>query len=375
MLRLALKIIFGNRMKFYSLVAGLTFAVLLIVLLTSIYCGVLQSFFNTAYASGVPIWVMDATTPNFDRPTALPEHVLNAVRSVRGVQWAEPFYMANATVRLEDGSRQAILLIGVSTTSYAGLPQRFLVGGLEALHGEGGVAIDKNQLDLLHDAKVGTYFELNDRRLEIRAVLDIKPNLFSLPVCFVSEREFLSCFPTARQMLSYVLVAPVEGIKDETLCRLIMARHPTLKALPQKEFGTMTSRWYEENTNAPFMFMVVVVIGMVFSVIITAQQFYTFVLENINCIAVLKSMGYNNLNIGLMLLAQIFAVGFAAYGISLGAIALLGIFFGNVPRMFYYTPVSLLFLSGLLVLAVCLVSSQIGIFKMRSIEPAAVFRM
>ena len=375
MLRLALKILFGNRMKFYSLVAGLTFAVLLMVLLTSIYYGVLQSFFNTAYASGVPIWVMDASTPNFDRPTNLPAHVLNAMRAVPGVLWAEPYYLTNATVKLSDGSRQVIQLVGVSTTSFAGLPQKFVTGNASALRGDGGIAIDRNQLDLLKGASLGTLFELNDRYFEIRAILDIKPNLFSLPVCFISEKEFLSLFPGTRQTLSYVLVAPNGSVPPRQLCGEIMRRYPTLLAMTQEDFAEKTSTWYQVNTNAPFMFLVVVLIGMAFSVIITAQQFYTFVLENMTCIAVLKSMGYGNNSIVGMLLVQIFAVGFAAYGVSLGAVAVIGVFFGVLPRMFYYTPYQILIFSGMLVMVVCLISSQLGIYKMRSVEPAAVFRM
>ncbi len=375
MTRLALKMIFGERMKFYGLVAGLTFAVLLIVLLTSIFCGVLQSFFNVAYASGAPIWVMDATTESFDRPTGMAERSLAALRATPHIEWAEPYYMAKGIIKLEDGSRQSVQLVGISSETFAGLPPKIIAGSIDELQYPESVAIDKNQLDLIPGIGLGSTFELNDRSFKIAAILDMKPNSFSLPVCYIPSSSFRSCFPGARDLLSYVLVKSSKEVSDEELCEIINERHADLKAYTQSDFAIQTQKWYLENTNMPYMFGVIVLIGVGFGVLLTAQQFYTYVLENINSIAVLKALGFSNRRICYMMMVQILAVGFAAYGLAFGVIAGLGIYFSSMPRMFYYTPYQLMILAGVLVAAVCLISSFTGILKMRSIEPAAVFRM
>ncbi len=375
MIRLALKLIFGERLKFYGLVASLTFAALLIVLLTSIYFGVLESFFNVAYASGVPVWVMDKRTESFDRPISMPDHVLNTVRSTPGVKWAAPYLLADITVKQDNGKQTIIKMIGISTNSFAGLPNKFLAGNADVLRNPNAVAIDKNQLDLMKGAGLGSKFEFNGKQFEIQAIVDMKPNSLSFPICYVSQANFISCFPSKTQALSYVLAYPEEGKTAESICYAIMNRDSNLNALPQQLFAKKTQDWYLNNTSMPFIFMVIVIIGMTFAIVITAQQFYTFVLENINNLAVLKSLGFDNADIGIMMMIQILVVGFAAYGTSFGAIAALGYIFGNMPRMFYYTPYNLMVLSGFLVFSVCLLSSLMGIRKMRSIEPATVFRM
>jgi hypothetical protein len=318
---------------------------------------------------------MDKRTESFDRPIAMPDHILNTVRATKGVKWADSYFMADASVKQDNGKRTIIKFVGISTSTFAGLPDSFIRGNRDALRLPNGVAIDKNQLDLMGGADIGTKFEFNGKLFEIQAIIDMKPNSLSFPICYMSQTNFINCFPNISHPTSYVLAYPEEQYSPELVCDAIMHRMKTIRALPQQVFAQQTQNWYLDNTSMPFIFMVIVIIGMVFAFVITAQQFYTFVLENINNLAVLKALGFDNADIGIMMMIQILVVGFSSYGTSFGGIALMGYLFGNMRRMFYYTPYTLMLLSGFLVICVCLLSSLAGIRKMRSIEPATVFRM
>ena len=55
--RIALKMLFGDRLKFFTLVAGLTFSALLITQQGSIFCGLLKRFVVAIENTNVPIWI------------------------------------------------------------------------------------------------------------------------------------------------------------------------------------------------------------------------------------------------------------------------------------------------------------------------------
>jgi len=87
---IALKMLYGDKTKFITLVVGLTFATLLITQQSSILCGMILRFTALIRATNVPVWVMSKSTAYIDGPKPLLDSDLMRVRSIEGVQWAQP---------------------------------------------------------------------------------------------------------------------------------------------------------------------------------------------------------------------------------------------------------------------------------------------
>ena len=58
-LRIAYKLLANDRAKFTALLVGITFAVFLMVMMTSMFAGVLARSSATVYNIGASVWVMD----------------------------------------------------------------------------------------------------------------------------------------------------------------------------------------------------------------------------------------------------------------------------------------------------------------------------
>lgn len=58
-IKLAYKLLVNDRAKFSALLVGITFAVFLIIMMTSIFAGVLNRASATVINIGASIWVMD----------------------------------------------------------------------------------------------------------------------------------------------------------------------------------------------------------------------------------------------------------------------------------------------------------------------------
>src|ERR1700722_13222982 len=107
MLWIALKMLTGDRAKYVGVIAGVTFAALLIAQQASIMCGLLLRTTSAIQdIQDVDIWVMDHDVDFIDELKPLVEDDLYRVKSVPGVAWAVRFYKGQGRVKLDAGNPQ-----------------------------------------------------------------------------------------------------------------------------------------------------------------------------------------------------------------------------------------------------------------------------
>lgn len=163
-LRIGYKLLVNDRAKFSALLVGLTFSVFLMMQMTAMFAGILTRAYSTVTNIGAPMWVMD---PAVNTPTAviaLPDYLLDAVRSMEQVEYAVPVFIGNAQARLADGTYQIVSVVGLDDTSLYGRPE-LEQGAIEALYGENAfIVVHDSEFSKLGSPTLGTEFELNDHR-------------------------------------------------------------------------------------------------------------------------------------------------------------------------------------------------------------------
>jgi putative ABC transport system permease protein len=98
---IALKMLVGDRAKFFGIVLGLTFAAALITQQGSIFCGLmLRTCAQISDINGADLWIMDPSVRFIDDIKPMLESNLQRVRGVKGVKWAVPLYKGNARAKL-----------------------------------------------------------------------------------------------------------------------------------------------------------------------------------------------------------------------------------------------------------------------------------
>ena len=66
---------------------------------------------------------MDSSVNTVANTIGMPDYTLDAVRSMKGVDYAVPLFSGGALVRLTDGTYQSVNVIGLDDTSLFGRPQ------------------------------------------------------------------------------------------------------------------------------------------------------------------------------------------------------------------------------------------------------------
>ena len=100
-LRVAYELLVNDRAKFAALLVGITFAVFLMIEMTSLFSGILNRASSTVINIGASIWVMDPAVQTVANTIPLPDYVLDAVRSIPGVKYAVPLYSGAALAEAE----------------------------------------------------------------------------------------------------------------------------------------------------------------------------------------------------------------------------------------------------------------------------------
>jgi putative ABC transport system permease protein len=153
---IAYKMLTGDRAKYIGIVAGITFAALLIAQQVSIAWGLLRRTTSTIQdIADVDIFVMDPDVEFIDDLKPLSETDLYRVRGVPGVAWAVPLYKGQARLKLDVGRRdpdhpddpgtfQQVIVLGLDDATLVGAPREVVLGSLADLREPDAVIMDVN---------------------------------------------------------------------------------------------------------------------------------------------------------------------------------------------------------------------------------------
>src|ERR1700733_13869562 len=171
MIWIALKMLTGNRAKYYAIIFGISLASMLMTQQLSIFVGLMR---NTGSQirdiQGADIWVMDPSVQFVEDIKPLSENDLYRVRSVPGVKWAVRLFKGMATAQLAEGNFKQFSVIGLDDQTFVGAPQEMLVGSLADLARPDAIIVDQRGFEFLFPGqplRVGWIVEMNDHRAEV----------------------------------------------------------------------------------------------------------------------------------------------------------------------------------------------------------------
>ncbi|MEM7687903.1 MAG: ABC transporter permease [Pseudomonadota bacterium] len=378
MLWIAIRMLTGDKQKFYGLLFGIAFSTLLITQQLTIFVNLIERGASGVYsAPEAEIWVMDPVSRTTEVNYAMPATALDEVRSVEGVEWAVPHLRAVASVRNSVGDLEGVTIVGVDDATLIGLPERMVEGDKSILSQPDTVLIDDVGVTKMFkdgESPIGQRLELNDQRAVIRGVADAIPSFTSQVTLYTKYSRALNFVPGTRNRLTFVLAGVREGETQQEVADRITAQ-TGLKALPREQLAQSGVDFIIENTGIPLNFGITVALGFIVGVAIVGLTFSLFIRDNIKQFGALKAIGVTNFKIGQMVVAQATLVGAVGYALGVvGTVLFIYGFSGNPTFKAFYIPWQIPFVS---LVAVTVILGLTGWISLRSVmrtEPASVFR-
>jgi putative ABC transport system permease protein len=380
MIWIALKMLTGNRSKYFAMLFGVSFACMLMAQQLSLFVGLMR---NTASQirdiQGADVWVMDPSVQFVDDIKPLSDNDVYRVRGVPGVAWAVRLYKGQARTQFREGNFKQFILIGLDDATLVGAPGEMLMGSIDDLRRPDAVIMDVNGWRYLWPDEpfhLGKEFEMNDHRAVVVGVCKASPTFQTFPIAYTRYTQAVNFVPPERRVLTFVLAKAVEGTPPAEVSRRI--REQTgLQALSQSEFSWKTISYYMARTGIPVNFGITVTLGFIIGAAIAGQTFYLFTLENLKQFGALKAMGLGNWRIVGMVFVQGAVVGAIGYGVGLGMAAAFEQFLEwkvkTVPPAFFMAwqiPVGV----AAAVALIMATTATLSLRRVLKLEPAIVFR-
>lgn len=384
MLKIALKILLGDKAKYIGIVLGLTFASFIIIQQAAIFLGLMTRTYGfITDTRQADIWVMDPKVEYVGDVKPMDSNTLFQVRSIEGIRWAVPLFKRNISARLPNGTFQSTTVIGIDTASFIGRPPIMVEGNINDLRNTDAIIVSKesaeNQLANTnpetgerYPLQIGQSIELNDNRAVVVGICDISRTFQTQPTIYTTIRRAIRFSPFERRNLSFVLVKASDEISPQDLCKRI-TRLTGLAAYTGKQFSRLTVNYFLKRTGVPVNFGVAIALGFVIGIAVAGQTFYNFTLDNIRYFGTFKAMGANNELLTKMVLYQSMIVGSIGWGLGIGAAALFGILTRGT-QLSFILPWQLVLLSFLSIMLICLLAAYISVRRLRGLEPAIVFK-
>jgi putative ABC transport system permease protein len=373
-----MRMLTGDRAKYFGLVFAIAFCTFLLENQTTIFANIMKRTASQILdVTDAEVWVMDPQTEYWEQTKALKDTDLTRVRGVSGVQWAVRLFKGTPVARTPEGRFAVSFLIGLDDATLAGAPRKMLLGSWDRLREPDSVVIDKAGYILLFpDAplQIGRTLEMNDHRVTIVGISDAGAPFASLPVMHTRYSEAINFLGRERTQLSFVIARPQPGVSPKELTTRIQAA-TALRARTTDEFMWDCIRYYLRHTGIPVNFGITIIVALVVGAVVAGQTFYLFTIENLKQFGALKAIGVTNVRLVGMILLQAFAAGALGFSIGTGMAAT---FFEITSRQLATRGIVMLWqnvgLTGACILFVVIIASVLSIRRVLVLEPATVFR-
>ncbi|MBI5193369.1 MAG: ABC transporter permease [Nitrospirae bacterium] len=375
---LAIKTLLHEKGRLFITLMGITFATILVIAQMGMYLGMMGNATAIIRHIDADIWITSKNIQNFDFANPFPENRIYRVKSMPDVEWAEKLLISFGFLKLANGGREQVQIIGFNPDTGIGAPWTMIEGSPYDVMGGRYMILDKTSEQRLGKLSVGTTYEITLERPHSFKLVGLSQGIKSfttMPMIFMSYNELwglFSWFSGERQTI--FIVAKVKD--KEKIGAVVASLRDTLKdndVFTKKEFITKSVMYWTIQTGMGMSFFLTALLGLAVGGAIVGQTIYANTMEHIREFGTLKAIGARNIDI--------YKVIFSQAGISAVVGYLIGIIFilavrGGMEKggVSIYLSLPLSFLLFIVIFLTCILSAWFSVRKVKKLDPVMVFR-
>lgn len=368
---LAWRNLLHDRTRLGVTVAGIAFAVFLMIFEGSLLAGFLHASSEVVEATDADLWITARNVPAFDFPASIPARFETLVLGVAGVHRIDRMAVGFGQWLRPDGSRQGVIVIG-SDPGVGPLLPRPGDAGTGSTRTE-AVVVDESDLDLLGLASASARVEIEGRRARVARTTDGFASFLGSPYVFTTYADAHEYLGLGPEQTTYLLCRVAPGHDVEAVRDALRARLPEADVWTRQAFSAHCRAYWILQTGAGGAILTAGLLGFVVGVVIVSQTIYATTMENLEEYATLRAMGAPRRFLGGIVLIQALLGGAGGYLVGLLlSIPVLASMRGAIPwvQTPWWMPLVMLGAS----LAMGCAASLTSIRTVLRVEPGKVFR-
>jgi putative ABC transport system permease protein len=374
MVDLGFKTLIHDKTRFTITVAGVAFAVTLVLAQVGLFFGLLDNSTISIRKSSADLWITSHNTANVDFPQQFSETYVERVRSVPGVARADNLILTYMSVSLPSGATENTVVYALKDFKTWNLPWSIKEGQVEDLRRGRFFMLDEGAANRFGSFKTGDFREVQETRLRIVGQTREAQSFTTNPISFMDydlAQSMQSDYLNGRT--SYVLVKLAPGADVESVRHEIQRRLPYNDVFTRDEWAKKSHDYWVVSTGLGMNSYLTVFLGCLVGVVVVAQTLYTSTMEHIKEFGTVKAIGGSNSDIYLILARQASIA--AAAGFTIGLLFALGLVpLASKVHLKLIMPGPFIAMVAIGTLIMCLSASLLSFRKVANIDPSLVFR-
>jgi len=373
MVSLARKNLLHDRMRSAITIAGVAFAVTLVLVQVGLFMGLLDKSTTTIEHSSADIWVTSRETPNVDFAHTFPETTVLRVRGVEGVERADNLIIAFMNIQLPSGAEEGCLVYALQDFESWNLPWSVEGGQVGDLKRGMYILMDRSAERRFGPFAAGDYREILGRRFKIIGTTSGAASFTTAPIVFMDYGNAQELSEQVRNKTSYVLVKVAPGFDPQAVAAAIRRVAPYNDVYTRDEWARRSRTYWIVSTGLGMNMGVTVFLGILVGIVVVAQTLYTSAVEHVKEFGTVKAIGGSNWDIYRILGEQ--ALIAAVLGFAVGALMSWAIR-PLMAKLYLNVLVSPGFAFAVFVgtVLMCLGAAMLSFRRVAGIDPALVFR-
>lgn len=373
MVSLARKNLLHDRLRFLITLAGVAFAVTLVLVQVGLFMGLLAKATVTIERASADLWVTSHNTPNVDFAHTFPETSVLRVRGVPGVARADNLIINFMNLQLPNGSQEGTLVYALEDFKAWNLPWGVAASELEHLKRGMYILMDRSAERRFGPFSVGEYREILERRFKIIGTTEGAVSFTTAPISFMDYKNAQMLTDLLRGKTTYIIVRLQPGADAKAVAEEIRRRLPYNDVYTRNEWAQRSRAYWIVSTGLGMNMGVTVFLGILVGIVVVGQTLYTSAVEHVKEFGTVKAIGGSNWDIYRILGEQ--ALIAAVLGYALGALISMALrpMMARLALNVLISPgfAATVFLGTLLM---CLGAAMLSFRRVAEIDPALVFR-
>ena len=373
MVSLARKNLLHDRLRFVITLAGVAFAVTLVLVQVGLFMGLLNKATVTIENANAEIWVTSKGTPNVDFAHTFPETAVLRVRGVPGVERADNLLIQFMNIQLPSGAEEGGLVYALEDFTAWNLPWAVNEGNVRDLKRGAYILMDRSAERRFGPFAVGEYREILGRRFKIIGTTTGAASFTTAPILFMDFKNAQELPQTLQGKAQYVLVKLAPGADVGAVAAEIRRRLPYNDVYTKEDWARRSRTYWVVSTGLGMNMGVTVFLGILVGIVVVAQTLYTSAVEHVKEFGTVKAIGGSNWDIYKILGEQ--ALIAAVVGFVLGGLMSLAMR-PLMAKLYLNVLISPSFATAVFVgtILMCLGAAMLSFRRVATIDPALVFR-
>jgi putative ABC transport system permease protein len=355
---LAIRNLLFDRVRLLLAIAGVAFAVFLMVFQGSLLQGFSRAASNVIDSTSGDIWIAARGVPCFDFPNPIRSSIGSMAYGVAGVRNVHRVVSGLQFWQRPSGSQKTVVVVGVEG------------GGLQTPE---SVMVDESDLATLEVRAVPVEIEIGQQRAHVSGTIRGFASFIGSPYVFAPYDEASKYLHLGDERTMFLVVEIARGYSAGDVRRELAGRFPEADVWLASEFSARARNYWILQTGAGGALLTAALLGFLVGAVIVSQTMYGMTMENLEEFATLKAIGASSWFITRIVLWQAVLAGVAGTMVGI-ALSFPAVSAAKAVVGWIYTP---WWLPGWIAgasLIMCCLASIASIRTALEVEPARVFR-